>query len=250
METNDFCIKTDSRTVDVSQCLLYVVEVSDELAAATGVDLVSASAAAIDSAGVVAMVKELGLSGRAYIKNVNGKAYLILKGAPGQRAVLKGTRYLASNPKVSHIAISSKALARSAAKMNILAVVAYAGLRVVEALLKDGEDVNLVALLGTIASDVIKFSISAAAGFLAGAAIGAITTVAAGPMIAAVLVGLAAGIVLDRLDRHFGLTEKLIKALEAAADTAMGPIERLAQEIHRWEQHMINRAIGQSMRYR
>ena len=227
-----------------------MVEVSDELAKKTGVDLVSASAAAIDSAGAIAITRELGLNGRAYIKTVKGKSYLILKGFPGKRAVLKGTRYLANNPKVSHIAISPKVLAQGAARMNVLAVVAYTGLRVIEALLSDSKDANMIKLLGTIASDVMKFAISATAGFLAGAAVGAVTTVAAGPLIAAILVGLAVSVIVDRVDRQFGLTYKLVRALEKVADEVMSPFDRLAREVHRWEQHLINRAISQSMRYR
>lgn len=239
-------IQTEHRTVTVHQVLLYVIEVSDAMAEATGVDLVSAASAGIDSAGAVAITRSLGLTGRAYIKNSGGRSYLILKGNPAQRAVLKGTRYLTTNPKVAHIIISPRSLARGAARMTGIAVVAYAALRVVEALLRDG-DVRLTALLGTVASDVTKFALAATAGFLAGAVVGSFTTVAAGPLVAAVFIGVLTSFVVDRIDRSFGLTDKLVRTLEKVVDKVEGPFEWLAREIARFERGLIDRAVARSM---
>ena len=49
------------------------------MARATGIDLMSAAGLASDSATVGSMVRHLGLTGRAYIKEVGGKAHLILE---------------------------------------------------------------------------------------------------------------------------------------------------------------------------
>jgi hypothetical protein len=244
--THNFRIQTGRRTIDVSQALLYVIEVNNEMARATGVDLVSASTASVDAAGAVRIARELGLTGRAYVKTVGTKSYLILKGVPGQRAVLRGTRYLTTNPQVAHITISPKALASGAARMTGVAVIAYAGLRVVEAILSD-KDERMISILGTIASDVAKFAIASGAGFLAAAAVGAITTIAAGPLIAAVFVGLATGVALDRIDREFGLTDKIVLALEKAADRVRSPFDEFVMAVVQWERSLIDQAIRNSI---
>ena len=51
------------------------------------------------------LIEELGLTGKAVIKEIQGKSYVVLKGYPGLREKLTGTRYLASNPKVVDLAI-------------------------------------------------------------------------------------------------------------------------------------------------
>lgn len=248
-KTQSIQIQTDKRKINVSQVLLYVIEINKTLEESTGVDLFGASAAGIDSAAAVKIVRSLGLSGHAYIKHTNNKSYLILKGNPGQRAALPGTRYLTSNPSVAHIMISPKSLAQNAVRMTGIAVIAYTGLRVVEALLRE-EDIRFAQLLGTISSDIIKFSIAAGAGFLAGAAVGAITALAVGPLIAAVFVGVITSVVLAKIDREFGLTEQLVKALEKASDKAMSPFDAVAKAIVQWERGLIQRTINASIPHR
>jgi len=248
LQTGNYTVTTDKGEVTVSQTLLVVFEINDELAAATGIDLVGGAAAMNDAATIQKVVKEVGLTGRGYIKMVNNKAYFILKGAPSLRPTLNGTRYLASNPKVSQMIVSPKTLAQGAAKATGIAIIAYCALRVVEMVLKD-EDGSLARLLGTVASDVIKFGIAAAAGWLAGAIVGSATTVVAGPLIAAFVVGVGVGIALDRIDRKFGLTELLVRAIEDAADSAMTPFRYLSRQIAQWEDYLIQQAINKSIRY-
>ena len=249
LTTGSRCIKTDKRSVQLDEALLYVAEINAKLAKETGLDLMSVSAAVIDSAAAVTLVSKMGLSGRAYIKHVNGKAYVILKGHPGKRAVLTGTRYLRSNPKVAKLVLSAKDLAKGAGKMTGIAVIAFAGLRVVEHVLSDN-DPRLTELFGTIAMDVAKFALAAGAGYLVGAAVGAVTTLAVGPIIAAVVIGVGISILLDRVDRKFGLTEILVRAIEDTVDEFENPFRTLARYINQWEEYFVQKAINQSLRYR
>ncbi|MCG7630475.1 hypothetical protein MHM88_21950 [Epibacterium sp. MM17-32] len=243
LETGSCTIRTDRRNITLDETLLYVVEINNEMAEASGIDLVTAATAGIDAAGAAKLVRTLGLSGRAYIKHVNGKDYVIIKGYPGQRAVLRGTRYLASNPKVAKLVLGAKSLGQGAARMTGIAVVAFAALRVVEHVLSDN-DPRLTQLLGTIAADVGKFAVAAGAGFLAGAAVGALTTIAAGPVVAAIIVGIGVSILLDRVDRKFGLTETLVRAIEDTVDSFENPLRVLARQIRAWEEHLVNQALG------
>ncbi|MEL6522319.1 MAG: hypothetical protein AAFQ66_15235 [Pseudomonadota bacterium] len=242
-------VKTNTREITVEGAVVHIFELNQALAEATGVDFVSAAAAAVDSANVVKIVRELGLTGRAYVKQTRGKFYLILKGHPGLRPTLKGTRYLMSNPKVAHIAVSSRQLAAGAARMTALTAIAYTVLSTVEVLLTE-EDPRFTQVFGKVASDITKFAIAAGAGYLAGAAVGAVTTVAAGPLIAAIAVGLVTTWALDRLDREFGITALLVKKLDDTVELALSPFEWAAREIHRWERYIINKAIHDALRYR
>lgn len=249
LQTGSYTVTTDKGEVTVSQTLLVVFEINDELAKATGIDLVGGAAAMNDAATLQKVIREVGLTGRGYIKTVNNKAYFILKGDPTLRPNLNGTRYLASNPKVSQLVVSPKSLAQGAAKATGIAIIAYCALRVVEFILKD-DDGSLARLMGTVASDVIKFGVAAAAGWLAGAIVGSATTVVAGPLIAAFIVGIGVGIALDRVDRKFGLTELLVRALEDAGDSMMTPFRYLARQIAQWEDYLVQKAINDAMRYR
>jgi|GEM_PF-976511 len=224
--TDSRCIQTQGGDLHVSQVLLNVVEINDELAKATGIDLPSAVGTAVDSHEAMQVARKVGLNGSGYIKRHAGKNYLILKGPPGLRASLAGTRYLASNPKVANIALAAKSSAPQTAmamakaglkRMGVIAIVAYTSIRVVQAILSE-EDFRLTQLLGTITSDVTKFMLAAGAGALAKLAVGSLTTVFAGPLVAAIFVAVATSIVLDRLDREFELTDKLVRALDAAVN--------------------------------
>lgn len=245
----NFTVKTDNHNIRVSQAFIYILEINRDLEDTTGVDLISAATAGVDSYGAVKIVQTLGMRGRAYVKANQGKYYLVLKGPGGQRPHLPGTRYLITNPKVAHIAVSPRSLSAGAARMTGIAILAYTSLRIVEFILSD-QDARLTTLLGTIAADIIKFTLAASVGFLAGAAVGALTTIAAGPLIATIFVGVVASIAINRIDREFGLSKKIILALEAAVTKSRQPFEIIGKEVHQWERSYIQRNINNATRFR
>lgn len=248
-QTANFSMRGNQHSYDVEQALVYVVELDNRIAEETGVDLVSLATAGIDAYGVVQIKNSLGLTGRAYVKTQAGKQYLILKGNPRHRPVLRGTRYLSSNPRVAHITVGAKSIGRGVARVTGIAFIAYTTLNVIEHLMAS-DDPRLSSLLGNLAADMAKFFIAAGAGYLAALAVGTVTTVVAGPLVAAIFVGVATGIVLDRLDRKYGLTEKLVLALEQVQTEVERPFARLAREITRWERWLIDDAIRRSVRFR
>ena len=254
MPRNDFSAatsvyKTETRTFELDQMLIYVIEVNNEMAVASGIDLVSAVSTGIDSAEAVRVARAVGLNGRGYLKTTNGKTYLILKGNPGARPVLIGTRYLASNPLVAKLIVSSRTLGKAAARATGLAVIAYAGLRVAEHLLAEN-DPRLTRLLGTIGADVLKFAVGASANFLTAAVLGSLSTMIAGPLIAAVFVGVGVSFAMDRIDREYGLTETMIRAIENVVDSYENPIRTLVRWVDQWERHLVQQAINQAMNLR
>ncbi|MDX5405449.1 MAG: hypothetical protein LPK11_00225 [Chromatiaceae bacterium] len=190
------------------------------------------------------LIDELGLTGKAVIKEIQGKNYVILKGYPGLREKLTGTRYLASNPKVVDLAIGTKRVSGTMISGARLSIFIAVPMTVLQFLIS--EQSTLLRLVGTIASDLVKIGLSTIIASAAGMAAGAITTVAAGPIVAAIAFGIATAVTLEYLDRTFGVTDALINAMEKAKQRTVG---ELARQIVTFERNLINDAVGR-MRFR
>lgn len=190
------------------------------------------------------LIDELGLTGKAVIKEIQGKSYVILKGYPGLREKLTGTRYLASNPKVVDLAIGTKRVSGTMISGARLSIFIAVPMTVLQFLIS--EQSTLIRLVGTIASDLVKIGLSTIIASAAGMAAGAITTVAAGPIVAAIAFGIATAVTLEYLDRTFGVTNALVNAMEKAKQRTVG---ELARKIVTFERNLINDAVGR-MRFR
>ncbi|WP_404365563.1 hypothetical protein [Marinobacter sp.] len=186
-----------------------------------------------------ALINEVGLTGRAVTKNVNGTTYVILKGYPGLRQKLTGTRYLSTHPKIVDLAIGQKGVNRNLIKGTRLTIYLTVPVNVLQYLLD--EEATLTQLIGRTATDLTKIGLATLVGSGAAFAAGAVTTVAAGPLIAAVAVGVATGFTLDYLDGKFGVTNALIAAMETAHDRTIGEVSR---QVYRFERSLIERAIS------
>ena len=190
------------------------------------------------------LIEELGLTGKAVIKEIQGKSYVVLKGYPGLREKLTGTRYLASNPKVVDLATGTKRVSGTMISGARLSIFIAVPMTVLQFLIS--EQSTLLRLVGTIASDLVKIGLSTIIASAAGMAAGAITTVAAGPIVAAIAFGIATAVTLEYLDRTFGVTDALINAMEKAKQRTVG---ELARQIVTFERNLINDAVGR-MRFR
>lgn len=170
----------------------------------------------LDAIGIAKIIREFGISPeKVLIKNYAGKQYVIFKGHAGQRNVLRGTRYLATNPKVVRMAIGPKGLIKSVKGGCVITVVLSVGIEVFDFFIRDSS--TLSQLLGTVSADLVKIGLSTIAGAVAGMVVGGsaiLGSVAAAPLIAAVAVGILTGLALNHLDEKFGATKALIKAYE------------------------------------
>jgi hypothetical protein len=150
-------------------------------------------------------IKLLGVLGNAYMKESKGKKYIIFKGRPGSRPNLKGTRYLAENPKVRCFVVGSKDILEDAAKSTKVAIIAFVAIDIIAEINSDHP--SMVGLGVSITSDALQ---AVAAAYI-GAAAGIIATTLGAPVvitfIAVVAVGFVAGMGLTYLDRRFHLTE-------------------------------------------
>lgn len=162
------------------------------------------------------LLSEFGMkTDQVLLRRYKGKQYIIFKGYAGQRRIFRGTRYLPTNPKTVRMAIGPKGVLKSAKGGFVLTAVLSVGIEIFDYFIRD--TATLSTLLGTVTGDLIKIGLSSIAAAVAGLAVGSaavIGTVAAAPLIAAVVVGVATGILLDRIDRNRGATAALIAGYE------------------------------------
>jgi hypothetical protein len=185
----------------------------------------------LDANTALKLIKDLGFNGKVVTKIVNGKNYIIFKGYAGSRSLFTGTRYIASNPKVVDMAIGRMGAAKSVASGARITIFLVVPLNVLRFILDDHQ--TMFHLIGNITSDLVKVGIASAFATVAGVAAASIMTLAAGPLIVTVVIGVATGLTLDYLDHKFGVTEKLINSLEEGYDNSFGALGRVINKIDR-----------------
>jgi hypothetical protein len=147
---------------------------------------------------------------------IKGRQYIILKGYSGLRKYLPGTIYTVNNRKIIQMAIGEmgiKNMVKSGARLTICLTVP---LTILECFLKDQTTMSQV--IGHVSSDLIKVGISSIIATISGMAVGSVFTVAALPIAVTIGVGIIAGWAVEAIDTHYGLTDKLVAALEKLGD--------------------------------
>lgn len=175
--------------------------------------------------------------GRVYFKNYGGKTHIILKGAPGLRTILTGTRYGVQNAKVINMGLGRAGVRASARGGTIVSIFLLTAWNIADFVLRD--DATLGQLLGGIAGDVSKAALAGGIGYMAGAAVvgTVVGTFALGPLVVAVVVGIGVGLALDWIDNRFQLTQKLQTAIDEG-------IARVNAEIERQKQGLLDRGAN------
>ena len=166
-------------------------------------------------ATLIEVTKELGLLGKVYYKTEGGKTYVILKGAAKNRTILKGTRYLNTNPQIVQFGlakVSASTLFKSGLKTSLWI---YGGIKVLDAtkmLLEDGK--LQPSFFSEVGTDIPKIAITTLVGTATAvtvAAVGVPVAVGAGIVL---VVSVFAGIGIELLDRKNGITEKFNHAAD------------------------------------
>ena len=172
--------------------------------------------------------------GRVYFKSYGGKMHIVLKGHPGLRQILTGTRYGVQNPKVVAMGLGRAGVVKSAKGGTIITCFMLTAYNIADYFLRD--DATLGQLLGAVGSDVTKAAIGGGVGAIAGtiAAATVVGTFALGPLVVAVAVGIGVGLALDWLDNKFQLTVKLQRMLDDA-------LTRFQQQVEASRQGLIDR---------
>lgn len=164
---------------------------------------------------LIELLNEFGLKGRAYTQTSGDKTYVILKGIPGERKLLKGTRYLNTHPDIVRLNIKKVNTLPSFTATLKSSFVLYNGIKILEALFLFSVNENLeTSFISEFLVGIPKLfltNIASAAAATGMAAAGAPIAVGAGIVLG---VGFFSGVALDFLDTKKGITEKMTDALE------------------------------------
>lgn len=182
-------------------------------------------ASADDAVTMAKLIGDLGgIGARAYIKTYGGKPHIILKGHPGLRTILTGTKYGIKNPKVISMGLGKAGAVSAARQGGILSVVLLSGYRVADYFLTD--QATLSQLIGTLATDVVKVGIATGASIVAATAIAGLTTVAVGPILAVIVIGVGVSMLLEYADNSLGITNRVIAGLDELGESVESYLEK------------------------
>lgn len=183
-----------------------------------------------DMRTVVKLVGDLGSYGaRAYIKSYAGKPHIILKGHAGLRKILTGTKYGIKNPKVVTMGLGKAGAVKAAKSGGILTIVLMTAYRVVDYVITD--EATLSQLVGRLATDIVKVGITTGASIAAASFVAGVTTLAIGPILAVVIVGVGVSMLLDNLDEKYGISDRIITGLDEISATANRFVDQQKQNL-------------------
>jgi hypothetical protein len=172
------------------------------------------------------VVHEFGVAGKAYTKLIRGQPYVILKGHPGLRKIFTGTKYLADNSKIVSFGIGKAGVLKSIKGGTVWSLVFVNAWDIGEYFIK--HDKSLVDLGVTMVSDSVKIVLaSAIAGGLVigGMALASVSLPVVVPLAAALVLGIAIGVLLDKADEKWKITEAF-----------RGWTHQKVQEIQEWSE--------------
>ena len=173
----------------------------------------SYSASADDIRTLSKLVSDLGGFGtKAYIKTYGSKPHIILKGYPGLRRILTSPKYGINNPKVITMGLGKAGAIHAAKSGGILTVILMTAYRVIDYTLTD--KATLSQLIGSLATDVVKVAITTGASIAAASTlVAAGVTLAIGPIVAVIIVGIGVSMTLNALDNKYNITTRIIAGL-------------------------------------
>lgn len=188
-------------------------------------------------------LKKLGVSGKASIRVIKGKEYVVISGYAGLRKFLNAPKYLATNVKVADLVIGTTQLGKSAIKGIPLSIILVSAADVLESILDDKELLR-VELGFTILTSISKATIGSIAGFVVGAALSVASLPVVWPISAGIVVGIYVG---NKLDEVYptetiaqALTDYYKKLNESIVSRGTRALQQLEREIlwRVWPHHV------------
>jgi len=175
------------------------------------------------------LVSDLGsVTTKAYIKTYAGKPHIILKGYPGLRNVLTGTRYGIAHPKVITMGLGKTAVTTAVKSGGLLTVFLLTGYRIVDYFLTD--QFTLSQLIGRLATDVVKVGVTVGASIAFASIIaGSTLALAIGPLVVAIVIGLAVSFGLTWIDDYYGITDSVVAGLDEMGNDVDGYMKQIRQ---------------------
>lgn len=176
------------------------------------------------------IVKELGIKGTYYEKMVKGRPHVIFKGLSSGRQFLTANSYGVKHHKLIHLKIGKAGLKSAAKGGLVFGLLLVTVVDIVDFATRD--NATWGAFLGTLGMDVVKCMVAAGAGYaaslLTAAAMGS-AVVAFGPIVAAIVVGVFLGFVLDAIDNKYDISGKLGRLV----DRGLAKLALIAKELEK-----------------
>lgn len=170
--------------------------------------------------------------GKYEITRNGSKSYITFKGNHRLRSIVKGTRYLLNNANILALGIGQAGLKVSAKGGVFLTIIYSVPYRTLELAFK--KDYLFSNWVVNVSSDVIKASISATIGYLAGAYFIGATGVVLLPIGVGIVAALLVGEVLNSLEGKLELKEKVIAAIDEHFEKrAIQAIDEINEDIVR-----------------
>lgn len=167
---------------------------------------------AINTSILISKLGGLGIKATVFV-NEKGTELIKISGYPGVRKVLNAPVFSLKNPKVIDIGIGKYGLAKSVIEGARLTIYVAAAYRTVDYILND--QTTLATFIGSLATDVAKVGIVSAVVWGAGALV-SMTPFVVGPLVIVVVFGFGTAWILNTMDEKFGITDKVVKYIEAA----------------------------------
>ncbi|MFC0224916.1 PAAR domain-containing protein [Serratia aquatilis] len=167
---------------------------------------------AINTSILIAKLGSFGIKATVFV-NHKGTELIKISGYPGVRKVLNAPVFSLKNPKVVDIGIGRYGLAKSVIEGARLTIYVAAAYRTVDYILND--QTTLAMFIGSLATDVAKVGIVSAVVWGAGALV-SVTPFVVGPLVIVVAFGFGTAWILNTMDEKFGITDKVVKYIEAA----------------------------------
>ncbi len=186
---------------------------------------------AADMKAIGALAIDLNKGGSVFtqyrVSHANGKAYIIFKGNARLRETLKGTRYLASNPKVLSLALTQSGVKNTLTKGFIFSLVFSVGFNGLDVVMNDEKTWhNFVAgVTVDMAVTITSAGLTWGAVTVLGAFFGGL---AIGPVLIVGIVGFALALGLGHVAQNSQLADKLADKLLKAEDYVRSQIPELA----------------------
>lgn len=166
----------------------------------------------MDTCTLSLVCKDLGIMGKAIPKVIKGRQYIAFSGYPGLRSRFPGTIYSARNRKLISMGIGTLGIRKMVTKGAKITIYLSVGLTVLEAFL--GDYTTVYEFFGDLASDLIKLGIASIMSAIIGLTVGGMTTIAFLPIAITIAVMIGTNYLLNQIDNHYNLTEKLAIVME------------------------------------
>jgi hypothetical protein len=182
-----------------------------------------------------------GFGAKVSVKNYGGRAHIILKGYPGLRRILTGTKYGVRNPKVVTMGLGRAGAVHAARAGGILSVVLMTGYRVIDYFLTDRQ--TLSHLVGNLATDIVKVGIVTGASIAAGILFSTYFVLAVGPILVVVFVGIIGSLSLTSLDEKYEITTSVVKGLDDLEKATKSGLKSAGQGVQKSIDKTLNATI-------